>query len=99
MGLRQQALVDGYALKSSKDPATALQPKLATPKKCKDAKERLTAWSLRVVEYEDQFKAPDEAQRTFVVREMMLKDIKREFLTRPRKFDEIMEKLEISSLN
>ena len=31
----------------------------------------------------------------FVVREMMPKDIKREFLTEPRKFDEIMEKLEI----
>ena len=26
-----QALVDGYAPKSSNDPATALQPKLATP--------------------------------------------------------------------
>ena len=31
----------------------------------------------------------------FVVREMMPKDIKRQFLTGPRKFDEIMEKLEI----
>ena len=31
----------------------------------------------------------------FVVREMMPKDIKREFLTGPRKFDEIMEKLKI----
>ena len=38
----------------------------------------------------------DEAQKIFVVREMMPKDIKREFLTGPRKFDEIMEKLEIS---
>ena len=34
-----QALVDGYAPKSSNDPATALQPILATPKRCKDAKE------------------------------------------------------------
>ena len=34
-----QALADGYALKSSNDPATALQPILATPKRCKDAKE------------------------------------------------------------
>ena len=31
----------------------------------------------------------------FVVREMMPEDIKREFLTQPRNFDEIMEKLEI----
>ena len=31
-------LVDGYAPKSSNDPAVALQPILATPKKCKDAK-------------------------------------------------------------
>ena len=31
----------------------------------------------------------------FVVREMMPKDIKREFLTGPSKFDEIMKKLEI----
>ena len=58
-------------------------------------KERLTAWSLKVAEYEYQFKATDEAQKTFVVREMMPKDIKREFLTGQRKFAEIMEKLEI----
>ena len=37
----------------------------------------------------------DEAQKTFVVREMMPKDIKREFLTGTMNFDEIMEKLEI----
>ena len=36
-----------------------------------------------------------EAQKMFVVMEMMPKDIKREFLTGPRKFDETMEKLEI----
>ena len=93
-----QALVDGYAPKSSNDPATALQPSLATPKRCKDAKElkeRLTAWSLKVAEYEHQFKVIDEAQQIFVVREIMPKDIKREFLTVPRKFGEIMEKLEI----
>ena len=35
------------------------------------------------------------AQKTLVAREMMPKDIKCEFLTGPRKFDEIMEKLEI----
>ena len=73
-------------------------PILATLKRCKDAKElkeRLTAWSSRVAEYEHQFKAIGEAQKTFVVREMMPQDIKREFLTGPRKFDEIMEKLEI----
>ena len=48
-----QALVDGYAPKSSNDSAIALQPTLATPKKYKDAeelKERLTAWSLKVAE-------------------------------------------------
>ena len=48
-----------------------------------------------MAEYEHQFKAIDEAQKTLVVREMMPKDIKREFLTRLRKFDEIMEKLDI----
>ena len=93
-----QALVHGYAPKSFNDRAIALHPMLATPKRCKDAKElkeRLTTWSLKVAEYEHQFKASDEAQKTFVVREMMLKDIKREFLMGPRKFDEIMEKLEI----
>ena len=45
-----QSLVDGYAPKSSTDPVKALQPTLATPKRCKDAKElkeRLTAWSLK----------------------------------------------------
>ena len=93
-----QALVDGYTPKSSNDPAMALQPILATPKKCKDAKEleeRLTAWSLKVAEYEHQFKVTDEAQKMCVVREMMPKDIKREFLMGARKFDEITEKLEI----
>ena len=52
-----QALVNG----SSNDRAFAL-PILATPKRCKDAKElkeRLTAWSLKVAEYEHQFKAID----------------------------------------
>ena len=81
-----QALVDG-----------ALQPIVKTPKRCKDAKElkqRLTAWSLMVAEYEHQFKVNDVAQK-FVVREMMPKDIKCEFLTGPRKLDEIMGKLEI----
>ena len=43
--------------------------------------ERLTAWPLKVAEYEHQFKAIDEAQKIFVVREMMPKDIRREFLT------------------
>ena len=45
---------------------TALQSILATPRRCKDAKEvkeRLTAWSLKVAEYEHQFKAIDEAQK------------------------------------
>ena len=35
----------------------------------------------------------DEAQKTFVVKERMPKDIRREFPTGPRKFDKIMEKL------
>ena len=93
-----QALVDCYAPKSSNDPAIALQPILATPKRCKDAKElkeKPTARSLKVAEYEHQFKAIEEAQKIFVVREMMPEDIKREFLTGPRQFDEVMEKLEI----
>ena len=50
---------------------------------------------MKVAEYELQFKVIDEAQKIFVVREMMPKDTKRDFLTGPRKFDEIMEKLEI----
>ena len=72
-------------------------PCLRHSKRCKDAKElkeRLTAWSLKVAEYEHQSKA-SEAQKTFAVREMMPKDIERKFLTGPIKFDEIMEKLEI----
>ena len=63
------ALVDGYAPKSSNDPAVALQPILAILPRCKDAKElkeRFTAWSLKVAEYEHQFKAIGEAQNTFV---------------------------------
>ena len=62
-------------------------PTLGTPKRedAGELKERLTAWSLKVAEYEHQFKVVDEAQKI----------IKREFLTGPRKFDEIMEKLEI----
>ena len=34
-----RALVDGYAPQSSNDPVKAPQPKVATPKRCKDAKE------------------------------------------------------------
>ena len=48
-----------------------------------------------MAEYEHQFKAIDEAQKVFVEREMMPKDIKREFLTGPRQFDEIMEIREV----
>ena len=61
----------------------------------KELKERLTARPLKVAEYEHQFKVIDEAQKIFVVREMMPKDIKREFLMGPRKFVKIMENLEI----
>ena len=71
-----QALVDGCAPKSSNDPVMALQPTRATPERCTDAKElkeRLTAWSLKVAEYQRQFFMIDEAQKTFVVREMMPK--------------------------
>ena len=50
---------------------------------------------MKVAEYEHQFRVIDEAQKIFVVREMMPKDTKREFLTGLRKFDQIMEKLEI----
>ena len=60
-----QTLVDGCAPKSSNDPATVLQPILATPKRCKDAeewKERLTVRSLKVAEYEHQFKVIDETE-------------------------------------
>ena len=78
----RQALVDGYAHKTSKDPAAALQP---IRKDAKELKERFTTWSLSVAEFEHQFKAIDEAQKTLVVREM----------TGPSKFDEIMEKLEM----
>ena len=76
-----QALVDGCAPKSSNALAIALQTILAMPKRCKDAKElkeRLTAWSLKVAEYEHQFKATEEAQKILVVREMMPKHIKRD---------------------
>ena len=61
-----QVLVDGHAPESSNDPAIALQPILATPRRCKDAKElkeMLTAWSVKVAEYEHQPKVIDEAQR------------------------------------
>ena len=51
----------------------------------------------KVAEYEYQFKVIDEAQKTFMVREMMPKDIKREILTGQRKFHEIMEKWRASS--
>ena len=58
-------------------------------------KEKLTAWSLKVAEYEHQLKVFDDSQKTFVVMEMMPKYFKRQFLTGPRKFDEIVGKLEI----
>ena len=91
-----QALVDGYAPKPSNDPAIALQPTLATPKRCKDAKElmeRLTAWPLKVAEYEHQFKKIDEAQKMFVVREC--EGHQTGVFDGTEKFDEIMGELEI----
>ena len=51
----------------------------------KELKERLTAWSLKVAEHGHQFKVIDEAQKILVVREMMPKDIKREFLKEARR--------------
>ena len=48
-----------------------------------------------MAEYEHQFTTIDEAQKIFVVRETVPKDIKREFFTGPRKLVEIMEKGEI----
>ena len=69
----------GRRICAQNDPAIALQPVLATPKKrkgAKELKERLTAWSLKAAEYEHQFKVIDEANKMFVVREMMPKDVK-----------------------
>ena len=48
-----------------------------------------------MAEYEHQFKVIDVTQQTLVVRELMPKDIEREFSKGPRKLDEVMEKLEI----
>ena len=53
-------------------------------------KVKLTAWSLKVAEYEHRIKVIDEAQKTFVMREMVPKDIKREFPAGPRKLDELI---------
>ena len=57
--------------KSSNDPShSAAIHTCDNLKRCKDTKElkeRLTAWSLKVVEYEHQLKASDEAQKTLVV--------------------------------
>ena len=58
-------------------------------------KEKLTPWSLKVAEYDRKFKVIDEAQNTIVAREMMQKDIKREFMSGLTKLDDIMEKMEI----
>ena len=86
-----QALVDGCAPKSSNDPTIVPQPTLATPKKCKDAKELKEKHGQ--AEYEHQFKVIDDAQKTFMAREMMPTDIKREFLTGSRKLDVTVEKV------
>ena len=64
----------------------------------KELKEKLTAWSLKVAEYEHQLKLIDQTQKTIVLREIA-EDIRREFPTRPRKLDEIMKKLEIIIIN
>ena len=47
-----QAVVDGFSPNSSNAPATALQPILATPRRCK----KHTAESLKVAEYETFFR-------------------------------------------
>ena len=47
-------------------PSHRMTQLLASPIRCKDArewKEKLTAWSLNVAEYEHQFKVIDEAKR------------------------------------
>ena len=82
-----QAVVDGFSPNSSSDPAIALQPILATPRRWKDAeefKEKLTAWSLKVAEKEHLFEENNgEAHQAKQLR------------TGPRKFGEIIEQLEI----
>ena len=88
-----QALVDGYAPKSSNDPAIALQSILADAQKMQGR----TAWSLKVAEHKHQFKTIEEAQKTVVARETMPKDIQREFLTGARILVENLEKLEIAT--
>ena len=89
-----QALVDGYTPKSSNDPAHSAAAHTCDTQSAQERKgtEREAHNILKVAEYEHQCLAIDEAQKTFVAREMMPKDIMREFLTRPRKFNEIMEK-------
>ena len=52
----------------------------------KELKERLTPWSLKVAEYEHQFKTIDEAQKIFLVRE-----VPKDILTGARKRDETVE--------
>ena len=53
-----QALVDGYAPKSSMTQPWRCNPYLRRPRRdAKELKQRLTAWSLKVAEYEHQFKA------------------------------------------
>ena len=90
-----QALVDGCTRPSHRTTQRTQRYIQPTRSSAKELKGKSHGVVMEVVEYEHQFNVIDEAQKTFVVREMMPKDIKREFLTGPRKFDEIMEKLEI----
>ena len=80
-------MVDGFLPNSSSDPAFALQPILATPRRWKDAeefKEKRTACSLKVAEKEHQFEENDgDAHQA------------KQLTTGPRKFGEIIEQLEI----
>ena len=93
-----QALVDGHAPKSSNDLAIAAADYTCDTQEvqgCEGVEERLTAWSLKVAGVRAPLQKRLMRHKIFVVREMLPKDIKREFLTGPRKIDEIMEKLEI----
>ena len=83
-GAARSTVLEVTQVEPSHDTAKAQQPTFATFKRCTDAKElkeKPKAWSLKVVEYEHQFKVIDEAKKTIMVREMMPKGIKQAFLT------------------
>ena len=78
-----QALLDGHAPKSSNDPAVALQPTTCDTQPMQGRKGEAHGM---VIE-SGGARVPvqgDRAQKTFLVREVMPKDIMREVLTGPR---------------